>query len=100
MVKDEAMAGNKTAIKVVYNYAVALIKTNNLKKAERVFELLVESNGRNVTVLRNYAVVLLRYLGNKKKALDQLNKIKTLSNNKAVIKEVDLLEKEAYEKRI
>lgn len=97
LVKGGLGAKNKRSIEVTNNYAIALTGNEKIGDAEGIYEDLVEADGRNITVLRNYAVLLMRYAKKKDKALDQITRIKVYSTDKKVLKELKELEKEGYE---
>lgn len=91
-VKSDLRRGQKAAVEVANNYAVALMGTGEPKKAKSVFEAIVDGDSRSPEPLLNYAILLGEVLNEKREAAKILSKVKFMSDNQRILKKVEVLE--------
>jgi hypothetical protein len=75
--------------------AVALSAQNQGSKARDIYEEIMRGDSRNVTVLLNYAILLVERLKVKDEALKVISKIKFIADNHKAIRQAEELEKKA-----
>ena len=86
--------GERNAVELANNYALALIGTGSPGIAKRVYKKILDSGARNVDVMLNYAILLVKVLKDRKEAIRELSRIKFLSEDKSVLAKVEKLEEE------
>jgi Tfp pilus assembly protein PilF len=91
-VKSDISKGNKDAFGVANNYALALSNNNEYKKAQEIYKDLLSANGRNSTVLWNYAILLIEKLKNKSEGKNILNKFRFVSSDPESERQADELD--------
>jgi tetratricopeptide (TPR) repeat protein len=80
-VKSDISKGNKDAIAVANNYAIALSNNGDNKKAEGIYKDLLSANARNSTVLLNYAILLIEKMKVRKEGRNILNKFRFVTSD-------------------
>ncbi len=95
--KSDLSRGSDYAVQIANNYAVALMGTGENSKAEDVFEKILTSNTRRVEPYFNYSILLVEVLKKKKDALRVLSKLKLMTEEREVLRQVDELEKKVQQ---
>ncbi|MCC7406176.1 MAG: tetratricopeptide repeat protein [Bdellovibrionales bacterium] len=95
IVKGTLREGKAEAVGVANNLAVALSAQNQGSKARDIYEEIMRGDSRNVTVLLNYAILLVERLKVKDEALKVISKIKFIADNPKAIRQAEELEKKA-----
>lgn len=91
--KSDLGRGADYAVDIANNYAVALMGTGENSRAEDVFEAIAKSDTRNPKPYLNYAILLTDVLKKKKDALRVISKLKFMSEDREILKQVQELEK-------
>jgi tetratricopeptide (TPR) repeat protein len=91
--KSDLGRGVDYAVDIANNYAVALMGTGDNSKAEDVFEAIADSDTRNPKPYLNFAILLTDVLKKKKDALRIISKLKFMTEDREILKQVQELEK-------
>lgn len=91
-IKGELRKGNKDAVAVANNFALALSGNDDNKKAKQIYKDILDVNPRNATVLANYAILLIEKLKDKSDGKTILNKLKFATSEPALEKQAAELE--------
>lgn len=75
------LRGNKEAVEIANNYAVALAGVGEGSKAKKIYEKILDSDSRNIGVLLNYATLLTKTLKDKPSARKAISRLKFVSDN-------------------
>ena len=92
--KRDLSQGDEGAVRIASNYAAALTGSGDPKRAKSVYENVLDGKSRDIDVMMNYAILLVRVLKEKKEAVRVLSKIKFVSDNSQVLGKVKDLEQE------
>ena len=95
VVKSGVREGKQEAVGVANNLAVALSAQDQAKRARGIYEEILRGNSRNITVLLNYAILLVERLKAKDEALKVISKIKFIAESPEAIRRAEQLEKKA-----
>lgn len=91
--KSDLRRGRVESVEIANNYAIALMGVGDNAKAEKVFERIYEANVRNPTPILNYAILLVEVLKKKKDAVRVISKLKFISTDPQVLRQVTALER-------
>jgi len=92
IVKSDLKGGNKAAIEVSNNYAVALAGAGKLDDAREIYEEILKNDSRQPAVLLNYAILLVDRLKDYKEGRKVLSRIKFAVEDGDILKRVRRLE--------
>tara|TARA_B100000749_G_scaffold28537_1_gene20051 strand:- start:41617 stop:45486 length:3870 start_codon:yes stop_codon:yes gene_type:complete len=95
--KDQLAKQNKISVEVANNYALALKGLKDFSAANDVFDKIMNDNSRVVSVLFNYAILLVENSKKYDDGLRLLSRIKVLTNDSSMMKKVAQLEKRAFD---
>ncbi|MCB0364837.1 MAG: tetratricopeptide repeat protein [Bdellovibrionaceae bacterium] len=95
VVKGSLREGKAESVGVANNLAVALSAQKQADKARDIYEEILRGNSRNITVLLNYAILLVERLKAKDEALKVISKIKFIAESPKAIRQAEELEKKA-----
>ena len=87
------LRGNKEAVEIANNYAVALAGAGEGKKAKKIYERILDSDSRNIGVLLNYATLLTKNLKDKSAARKAISRLKFVSDSAKYNKKAEDLDK-------
>lgn len=85
--------GNKEAVEIANNYAVALVGAGEASKAKSIYEKILDSDSRNIGVLLNYATLLTKTLKDKSAARRAISRLKFVSDSSKYNKKAEELDK-------
>jgi Tfp pilus assembly protein PilF len=89
---EPVYSNGKSSVAFANNYALSLKATGDFKAARRVYEAALEKDSRNVSVLLNYAILLVENLGDKTKGQEAINRLKLLGTDTAIMEKAKQLE--------
>lgn len=87
------LRGNKEAVEIANNYAVALAGAGEGKQAKKIYERILDSDSRNIGVLLNYATLLTKNLKDKSAARKAISRLKFVSDSAKYNKKAEELDK-------
>jgi len=90
--KADLRRGQATAVDLANNYAVALMGTGDAKKAQSVFEAILESGSRDPEVYLNLAILQVDILGDKKNGQRTLSKLQFMTEDSGILRQARELE--------
>lgn len=85
--------GNELSVEIANNYAVALLALGEPKIALKIFDNIADGESRNPRVLLNHARLLVDVLKDRKEGYRVISKLKFLTDNQKILREVEALEK-------
>ncbi len=92
--KGDLSRGQMMAVQAASNYAVCLTGMSDFKKAKNIYEKILDSGVRDIDVMMNYAILLVKIIKDKTESIKILSKIKFASDDKSVLDKVKDLERE------
>ena len=92
VVREKLKDGEEESVGVANNLAVALSNQDQVKKAQDIYQEILDGPSKSIIVLLNYTVLLVERLKSKDEALNMISKIKFLADSPKVIRRVEQLE--------
>ena len=87
--------GDKLAGEIANNYAVALVALNEPKIAQRVYGNILDGDSKDPYILLNQVRLLVDILKDRKEGYRAISKLKFLTDNQKILRELEALEKRA-----
>lgn len=91
--RSDLRRGDGEAVEIANNYGVALMGLGEDGKARRVFEQIVESGTRNPAPHLNYIILLVEVQKKKNDAIRAISKLKFITEDREILRQVQELEK-------
>ncbi len=85
--------GEQSAVEIANNYAVALSGTGEFRRARDLYKDILDNDARNVTVLYNYAILLVERLQSFDEARGVISRVKFVTDDPQMIRRVEQLER-------
>jgi len=92
-IKPKLKTKSRAAVALANNYAVSQVGTKDYTGAEKTFKTAQDAGVRDTNLLYNYAVFMVDQGKNKEDAYKVISRLKFLSEDRNILRKVELLEK-------
>ena len=97
LVRGSLKNRSEAAIQVANNHGVALAGVGDLKTSKTIYKSILDADARNVSVLYNYASLLIQKFGEPKAGREVLSRLKFVADSPAIQKKAQRLMTELEE---